>query len=311
MLDTKYGNAEQSATPKKGLPLWSLLGEGISSFGKGLNLRRFYHAVGKRKFWEFIVFSVFFLFFYGPLLNTFMLAFANTYQFPHVVPQEFGFQWWDFVLSQRNLVESIATSFLLAAVTTVVGLLICLPAAYALARYNFKGRKLFMFSFLLSNAFPKIGLYTAIGIIFYRFNLMGTMPGVVIIHLINSMLFLIWLPAGAFRNIHRQQEEAARDVGAGPMRTFLQITLPLAAPGIAVASMYTFLGSLEEAQGTLLVGFPEINTMATSMYGVILDYPATAGAVFALILIIPSLVIIMLFRKYLIPAAIGKSMSGK
>ena len=68
-------------------------------------------------------------------------------------------------------------------------------------------------------------------------------------------------------------------------------------PGIAVSAMYTFLGSLEEAQGTLLVGFPEIKTMATSMYGVILDYPPMAGAVFSLILIIPTIILLLLCRK--------------
>ncbi len=61
--------------------------------------------------------------------------------------------------------------------------------------------------------------------------------------------------------------------------------------------MYTFLGSLEEAQGTLLVGFPQIKTMATSMYGVILDYPPMAGAVFSLLLIIPTIAILWLCRK--------------
>ncbi|WP_240470627.1 ABC transporter permease [Atopococcus tabaci] len=310
MIESKNNAANQRALEKR-TPVWTAMGEVVTSFFKGLNVRRFYHGVGKKKFFEFLLFAVFLLFFYGPLMNTFMLAFANIYQFPDVVPREFGFQWWDFVLSQNTLVESIATSFLLAAGTTVVSLIVCLPAAYALARFDFKGKKLFMFSFLLSNAFPKIGLYTAMGIIFYRFNLMGTIPGVVIVHLINSLLFMIWLPAGAFRNVHSQQEEAARDAGASPFQTFVKITLPLAAPGIAVASMYTFLGSLEEAQGTLLVGFPEINTMATSMYGVILDYPATAGAVFALILIIPSLVVVLLFRKYLVPSSIGKSLTGK
>ncbi len=255
--------------------------------------------VGRRKFIEFVIFSVFLLFFYGPLVNTLMLAFADTYQMPAVIPQKFGFTWWDFVLSQNNLVESIATSFIIAAITTLISLVICIPAAYALARFQFKGRKLFLFSFLLTNAFPKIGLYTSIAILYYKFNLMGTLIGVVIIHMINSMMYMIWIPAGAFRNVHKEQEEAARDVGASPFRTFMKITFPMSAPGIAVASMYTFLGSLEEAQGTLLVGFPEINTMATSMYGIILDYPATAGAVFALILMIPSAVIIYLFRKYI------------
>lgn len=276
------------------------------SFFKGLNLKRFYHGVGKASFFEFVLFVVFMLFFYGPLANSIMLAFANTYVYPEVIPQKIGFEWWNFVFSQDNLVQSILSSFLIATITTVIGLLVGLPAAYALARFDFKWKNNIMFSILLTNAFPKIGLYSAMGIIFYRFNLMGTLTGVIIIHLINSLIFLIWLPASAFRKVHIHAEEAARDVGASPFVTFMRISLPLAAPGIAVSAMYTFLGSLEEAQGTLLVGFPEINTMATSMYGVILDYPATAGAVFALVIMIPSIIIVFIFRKYLTPESLSK-----
>ncbi len=126
---------------------------------------------------------------------------------------------------------------------------------------------------------------------------MGTLVGVIIVHILNTMIFMIWIPSSSFQKIHVQQEEAARDVGAGPFRTFFKISLPAAVPGIAVSAMYTFLGSLEEAQGTLLVGFPEIKTMATSMYGVILDYPPMAGAVFSLILIIPTIILLLLCRK--------------
>lgn len=273
--------------------------------------KRFYFSVGARKFWEFILFSVFLLFFYSPLINNLMIAFADTYRFPNVIPQEFGFRWWEFVFDQEQLVSSISQSFLIATITTLASLLICLPAAYAISRYQFKGRRFFMFSFLLSNAFPKMGLYISMGIMFYRLNLMGTLPGVIIIHMINTIMFMVWLPAGSFRSIQVQQEEAARDVGAKPFTVFRKITLPLAMPGIAVASIYTFLGSLEEAQGTLLVGFPEINTMATSMYGVILDYPATAGAVFSLILMIPSVIILRVFRRYLSADALGKGFQMK
>lgn len=273
---------------------------------KMLNPRRFYFAVGKKKFMEFIIFSLFLLVFYGPLLNTFMLAFANVYQYPDILPSEIGFQWWGFVLGQQNLIDSIMNSFFIAFVSTFLSLLICLPAAYALARFDFKGKKIIMFSFLFSNAFPKIGLYTAMGILFYRLNLMGTLTGVLIIHIINTLMFMVWLPAGAFRSVHKQQEEAARDVGAGPFRTFMKVSLPLAAPGIAIASIYTFLGSLDEAQGTLLVGFPQIQTMATSMYGIIFSYPPAAGAVFALLLMIPSGIVLFLFRKYIGPKALSK-----
>ncbi len=259
---------------------------------KYLQPRRIYRSFGKKFFFETLIFSLFILFFYGPLMNTLMLAFAEQYQVPHVIPTKFGFQWWQYILSQDNLLQSILSSFLIALFTTILSMIICLPAAYALARFEFKGKRFFLFSFLLSNAFPKIGLYTALGILFYKFQLMGTLAGVIIVHVLNTMIFMIWIPSSSFQSIPIQQEEAARDMGAGPIRTFMQITMPAAVPGIAVSGMYTFLGSLEEAQGTLLVGFPEIKTMATSMYGIILDYPPMAGAVFSLLLVIPTILLL-------------------
>ena len=259
---------------------------------KYLQPRRIYRSFGKKFFFETLIFSLFILFFYGPLMNTLMLAFAEQYQVPHVIPTKFGFQWWQYILSQDNLLQSIFSSFLIALFTTILSMIICLPAAYALARFEFTGKRFFLFSFLLSNAFPKIGLYTALGILFYKFQLMGTLAGVIIVHILNTMIFMIWIPSSSFQSIPIQQEEAARDMGAGPIRTFMQITMPAAVPGIAVSGMYTFLGSLEEAQGTLLVGFPEIKTMATSMYGIILDYPPMAGAVFSLLLVIPTILLL-------------------
>jgi putative spermidine/putrescine transport system permease protein len=272
---------------------------------KYCNPKRFYHAAGKKHFWEFIVLAAFVLFFYGPLLNMIMMAFANVYEVPHILPQEWGFKWWKFVFSQKSLVSSIVQSLGIAVITTGCSMLLCIPAAYSLARFKYPGRKVFMLSFLLTNAFPKLGIYTSIGILFYKYSLMGTLLGVVIIHMINSMMFMVWLPASAFRSVHRQQEEAARDVGAGPIRTFFKVTFPMAMPGIMVATLYTFLGSMEEAQGTLLVGLAKIKTMPVEMYGIILDYPGQAGAVFAIILMIPAAIMIFAMRKYIGPEAIA------
>lgn len=258
---------------------------------KMLNPRRFYHAVGKKKFLEFILLAVFILFFYGPLLNMLMLAFANEYNVPSVLPQEWGFKWWGYVFGQKSLVSSM---------------IFCIPAAYSLARFQYPGRKVFMLSFLLTNAFPKLGIYTSIAVLFYKYGLMGTYAGVIIIHMINSMMFMVWLPSSAFRNVHRQQEEAARDAGASPVRTFFKVTLPMAMPGIAVATLYTFLGSMEEAQGTMLVGLARIQTMPVAMYGIVLDSSAIQiGAVFAILLIIPSALLIFVMRKYIGPEAIA------
>lgn len=270
-----------------------------------LNPVRFYHALGKQHFWEYIVLLVFLFFFYGPLAYMCITAFGNVHEVPAVFPQEWGFKWWIFVFDQKNLVSSILTSFLLAVVTTALSAVLCIPAAYAIARFRFPGRRGFMFSFLLSNAFPKLGIYTSIGVLFYKYNLMGTFLGVVIIHMINSMMFMIWLPCSAFQAVHRQQEEAARDAGAGPVRTFFSVSFPLAMPGIVVAMLYTFLGSMEEAQGTLLVGMARIKTMPVEMFGVILDYPGQAGAVFAILLMIPAIILIIACRRYIGPDAIA------
>lgn len=85
---------------------------------------------------------------------------------------------------------------------------------------------------------------------------MGTFLGVVIIHVVNSLMFMTWIPSGSFKSVYRQQEESARDAGAGPLRTFFSITLPLAMPGIAVGGVFTFLGSLARGTGNPSCRFP-------------------------------------------------------
>jgi len=196
---------------------------------KYLNPKRFYYAVGKKKFLEFILLAVFMLFFYGPLMYMCITAFGNVYEVPNIFPTEWGFKWWNFVFSQKSLVSSIVQSLTIAVITTVCSMVLCIPAAYSLARFRFPGRKVFMLSFLLTNAFPKLGIYTSIGILFYKYNLMGT----------------------------------------------------------------------------LLVGLARIKTMPVEMYGIILDYPGQAGAVFAILLMIPAAVMILAMKKYIGPEAIA------
>lgn len=269
-------------------------------------MKKFYFGAGKKRFWEFIVLAVFVLFFYGPMLNMLMIAFANEYPTGVVFPSDWGIKWWQYIFGQSYLVSSMVTSFTVAIITTAISMILCIPAAYSIARFKYPGRKVIMLSFLLTNAFPKLGIFTSIAILFYKYNLMGTYPGVIIIHLINSMMFMVWLPASAFRSVHTQQEEAARDVGAGPIRTFFKVSLPLAMPGIAVATLYTFLGSMEEGQGTMLVGLASVKTMPVELYGVILDSTILQpGAVLSLLLMVPAAVLIFALRKYIGPEAIA------
>ncbi|WP_067838931.1 ABC transporter permease [Amphibacillus sediminis] len=258
----------------------------------------YFRTLGKRKIIEFIFLCLFMLFFFGPLLNLLLLAFAGEWQYPDILPSVWSLNWWSFVLQDESLVRSMWLSFVIATVVTLISIIICIPAAYAFARIRFPLRRFFLFSFLLTNAFPKMGLYVAIAVLFYQMNLMNTFTGIILIHIINTLMFMTWIPSAAFENVHKSQEEAARDVGASPLRVFWHITLPMAKPGIIVASVFTFLSSLNEAEGTFLVGVPNYQTMPVTMYSIIADYPSTAGAVFSVILTLPTIILLFAARRF-------------
>lgn len=271
------------------------------------SLKGIQRALGKKTFGELLLLFAFMLFFYGPLLYSLILAFGSEYKPQDIIPSAFGFRWWKQMLGQPNLVKAIFNSFAFAIGSTVLCMAICIPAAYVLARFKFPGRRLVMFSFLIGNAFPKIGMYTSIGVIYYQLGLMGTFLGVLLIHVMGSTMQMIWLPAGAFRSVPVHQEEASRDAGAGPIRTFFSVTLPIAWPGIAVAAIQAFIASLGESVGTLMIGLPQYRTMMTEMYGIILDTTSVApGAVFSVIIIMPNILLLIIMRKYLSADTLAK-----
>jgi putative spermidine/putrescine transport system permease protein len=207
-------------------------------------------------------------------------------------------QWWGEVFKDPNLLSSVRLSFQFALTTMIVSAVICLPAAYAFSRFEFPGRRIFLVGLFATNAFPKMGLFVALASLFYAFNLMSTFVGVVIVHVLGTVVFMTWIPAAAFAAVPRSYEEAARDAGAGRFTVLRKVTLPLALPGITVALIMSFLASFDEAQGTYLVGNPEFITMPTQMYTLVLNYPPQVAAVFSIMLAIPSAVLLLLVRKH-------------
>jgi putative spermidine/putrescine transport system permease protein len=238
------------------------------------------------------------VFMVGPLVWLMVRAFSGLWQFPQFLPNDWTLRWWRSVFDDKNLGRSMRLSFEFAPVVTFASALICLPAAYAFSRFNFPGRRFLLVSLFATNAFPKIGLYVSMAGVFYSLNLMGTFLGVVIVQLIGTIVFMTWIPTAAFSAIPRSLEEAARDVGAGPLRVFFRVTFPLAAPGILVAMILSFLVAFDEAQGTFLVGIPTYVTMPTEMYTLVLNYPEQAAAVFSILLAIPSVVLMSFARKH-------------
>jgi putative spermidine/putrescine transport system permease protein len=236
----------------------------------------------------------------GPIATVFLWAFAESWFYPAVLPTAWGLRFWTMTLARADVWASLSTSIELALVVTGLSALICLPAAYAFARLDFPGRQTLLTSFLLTQAFPRFGLYVAIAAIFLRLDLVGTFAGVVLIQLLNTLLFMIWIPVGAFQAVDRRLEEAARDVGANPLQVFLWITLPQARPAIGAALLLTFVATLYETEGAFLIGVPGIRTMPVLMISFINNQLVIQyGAVLSVMLWVPSFLAMLFARRIL------------
>ena len=245
-----------------------------------------------------------------PLWTLILWAVAQKWLYPGLIPQEFGLKWWRWVFENADIGKAAFWSFTTAPTVTFLSALICLPAAYAFGRFEFPLKRFFYISLLASNAFPKLGLFIAIAAFFFRLNLIGTFWGVVLVQLVNGLVNMIWIPAAAFGAVPRELEEAARDVGASPLRVFFTVTLPIAMPGILVGVILTFLGALDESQATLIIGAPEITTLPVQMYSLVSSYPEPVGAVFSILLATPSIVLLLLARKYLLSGYLAAGFKG-
>lgn len=240
------------------------------------------------------------IFILGPISSVFLWAFAEKWRYPSLVPTEWGIKYWGETLARADIANALPLSITLSIVVTLLSALICLPAAYAFARLNFPLRQPLLLSFLITNAFPRFGLYVSIAIVFFRLGLVGTIPGVVLIQIVNTLLLMIWIPTSAFQSVDRALEEAALDVGASRLRVFWQITLPMVFPALAAALLLTFVSTFYEAQGALLIGIPNVRTMPVIMYQyinnqIIVQY----GAVISLLLWLPSLLLLVFAQRFL------------
>jgi putative spermidine/putrescine transport system permease protein len=241
---------------------------------------------------KWLALAAFTVFILGPLIVMAIWAFAGQWTGNSLLPQVWSLKWWPDVLNLTGISDAIKLSLETATIVTLCSAVLCLPAAYAFARFRFAGRQPLLLAFLAANAFPKFGLYVTILTIFYRIGFNDTVQGIVVIQMIETLVFMIWIPATAFQNIDRSLEEAAMDAGCSRVGTFFRITLPLAAPAIAVAMLLSFVAALDESQGTLIVGLPDNVTMPLIMYNAVNSYAQPEGAVFALILSIPSLLLL-------------------
>ncbi len=237
---------------------------------------------------------------FGPLTNLLIWSVTERWYFPHKLPLEWGFSFWERVFRPRgNAMDSLVTSIWIATFTVIACLALSVPAGYALARLKLPVRALIMLAFLLPQAFPSVPIYINVARIFYTLQLNGTIAGVVMVHTLHGLVYSVWIATAAFAAVDRTLEEAARSVGAGPLRSFFTITLPLAAPGIMASAIFVFLESLDEFTGTYFVGTPDVTTLPLLMFRASMEGNYQIASITALILLVPSVGFMLVVERYL------------
>ena len=247
-----------------------------------------------------IIFGLMAFFIFGPLFNLLLWTVAEKWYFPYSLPLEYGFSSWAKVFAPRGgAVESLTNSLVVALLTVVVSLVLAIPAGYALARLKLPFRGLILLAFLIPQAFPNLTVYVNIARIFYEIRLNGTIPGVVLVHVSHGLVYAVWIATAAFSAIDAELEQAARNIGAGAMRTFMDVTLPLAAPGLMASAIFVFLESLDEFTGSYFVGAPDVNMLPLLLYTTAAGGNYQIASITALLLLVPSLVFMLIVERFL------------
>ena len=145
------------------------------------------------------------------------------------------------LFDERNFLIPIRNSLLVAAMTTAVTLPAATLCAYALARLRFPGRTVILALILAVSMFPQISIVPPLYLVLRELRLLDTFPGLVLPYVTFSAPLAVWLLTGFFRQLSPELEEAAVLDGASRLRALWDVTLPLAAPGVATAAILTFL----------------------------------------------------------------------
>ena len=228
-------------------------------------------------------------------------------------------QWWPAEPTLHNYVKLLDptneagrdfllyfwNSFYVSTLTTILGVVVAVPAAYAFSRFRFPGRTFLFFAVLLRNMFPAVVFLIPLFIMMRWMGLVGTHAALILTYLTFGLPLSIWLLKGFYDNIPIQLEQAARIDGATRFQAFLLIVMPLSLPGIIATSIFSFIGAWNEYvyaatflnnkdKLTLPVGIQRYFTEFAT------DWPGLMAATF--LMSVPVVVLFLVLQKYFVRA---------
>lgn len=219
------------------------------------------------------------------------------------LPKVWAFENFIGVWSEIPLANFIKSSLIISFCATAIVLFVSVPAAYYIARNDFRGKKLFLLLVLITQMFAPTALVIGIFREIVKFNLVDTHLALILIYSAFNMAFSIWILSSFFASIPREIEEAASIDGCNRFTILVRVILPLALPGLVTAAIFTFIAAWNEFVIALtLTSSPEKEPLTVGLTSLIGQYQVQWNYLFAgsLIAIVPVVILFAMIEKWLV-----------
>jgi len=206
------------------------------------------------------------------------------------------------VLFEDRVGVSLINSLIVATSTTALAVLLGCPAAYALARFEFRGKTDLWFWFITNRFVSPVVLVFPVFLISRELGLRDTHLALILMYLTFTLPIVIWICTDQFRSIPRELDEAAMLEGASQWRIFRSICLPLAMPGVAVSSILSFIFSWNELLFAYILAPNAAKTAPAMAISFMEGYDVPYGKIMATstLIVVPVLIFALLASKHLV-----------
>ena len=235
-----------------------------------------------------------------PLLPLAIWSFAKGWFFPDLLPKRWSMRAWEYAFSDTSgVIDSLGLTIGISLTATLLSILVGVPAGRALGMYKFRGKTLVELLILAPMIVPGIAVVLGIHSVFISLGLNNTVSGVILVHLIPTLPYMILVMAGIFSNYDAAFEAQARSLGASPIKTFWYVTLPAIMPGIIVGGLFAFLVSWSQYILTLLIGGGRVVTLPLLLFNFATSGRNDITGAIGMIYILPGIIILLLTARHL------------
>ena len=201
-----------------------------------------------------------------------------------------------------DVVASIENSLVVALTTTALALILGTPAAYALARFEFRAKRDLWFWFITNRMITPIVLALPFFILARNLRILDTWLVLILIYLTFNVPIVVWICSDQFRNIPKELDEAATLEGYGAFGIFWRIGIPLAAPGIAVSAIFSFIFSWNELLYALVLTRDHARTAPVVATSFMSGYELPWGQIMATgtLIVLPVIIFSLIVSRQLV-----------